>query len=149
MLSTPLRLFRFSPAGLANTRDQPEIRVFAKTNPAKTELAVNRARTTAECAAVLLPATKLWLSIGLGYLRFACHGVTFSFLAVKWKILSRRKGNLRRSLFTVVLFERHSKLLKQVTSFIVRIRGRYDGDVHALGASELIRIQLRKHQLLS
>jgi len=114
-LSTPLRLFRFSPAGLANTRDQPEIRVFAKTNPAKSELAVHRTRTTAELTAVLLPATKLWLSIGLGYLRFACHGVTFSYLAVKWIVLSRRKPTYAAPFLLV-------SCLKGIPSFSSRSR---------------------------
>ena len=54
------------PTGLTNTRDQTLVRIFAETDSAQAELAVDRSRSTTELAPVLAPGAELRLPICLG-----------------------------------------------------------------------------------
>jgi hypothetical protein len=64
------------PTGFADTRNHATIGKITETDTTDTELAVDRAGTTAEFAASFLTNWVLWFSIRFGDLRFSCHKTT-------------------------------------------------------------------------
>src|SRR5688572_5112048 len=110
-----------SPARLGNARHlalQGEQTEAETTQP---EVAVHRARTAANLAAVHDASRELGGTVGFGPLRSACH------LAAP---------------------ERHAEIGEELFGFLVGVGGCDESDVHALDLLDLVEVDLREDDLL-
>ena len=129
------------PARLDDARNFPFKGERTEAETAYAKLAKERARTTAELAAVVLARLELRFSRVFDAFCSGCHVVcSLSLVQGLWTLVD---------LSLCSNAEGHSKALQQSAGTVVILRRRDDGDVHALEFVDLGVVDLSEDQLIA